>query len=617
MDVVSTCPLRVASIMWQRAAEAWTLAVVCKATFRLEPDMCRLVAPQEAPANDDGYWDDNGTGSLRLPSDLVPFKAHTDVLLVGPTFAPQGQSVRSLLARFTVGTVDKVIEVWCDRSFGRDGRLLEGPPFARMPLRYERAAGGPGTSNPVGMRFDAPPDATGAVPVPNLQPPGIGVLRSGHTFAPIAFGPIAPDWPERVEELGRHAAGWSHRTWNERPLHRDLAAYFNTAPRDQLMDAIEPDELIVLENLHPEHPRLETRLPGVRPRARMSDCGRAGEEVRLTGDTLYIDTDRRLVTVVWRGRVPLLHAGEAGHVVVSMEGPATGDLGPGSEGRRRRAAETEFGGREVGPALPFGPAKSPWAGSPPVSTPALVPTPTGTLFEVRENTREVLPFPVASRSAGVPADSDSSVPAPVAAGDAGDGPVMGPQATALPDVAPPPMIGPLATAEMAVKVVEAAPAKVEEEEVAVAAPKVEKGLPLDEFPIERCAAIAASLARRKIDRAQVLGDNELEPTLWNRLDQHWNQEIQAEICQGKTGLLHAHDMAYVGQLEKERGAISLEEYARLLVAVERGTLYEALEEMTLPMEATIRIERVWLRRIAYDAAFGKSARRAVKAARER
>ena len=66
---------------------------------------------------------------------------------------------------------------------------------------YERAAGGLGTSNPVGMRFDADPDASGGVPIPNLQPPGARVSRRGDTFGPIGFGPIAPAWPERAERF--------------------------------------------------------------------------------------------------------------------------------------------------------------------------------------------------------------------------------------------------------------------------------------------------------------------------------------------------------------------------------------------------------------------------------
>src|SRR5689334_14796869 len=199
MDVVSTCPLRIASMVWQPRAGAWALTVVCKATFQLQPGVSPLAELQEAPAEDEGYWDDDEARSLHVGSDLVPFKARADVLLVGHAFAPGGQAVRSLPVRLVVGAVDKRIEVWCDRIFWQDGQVLEGQPFSRMPLRYERAAGGPGTENPVGMRFDGPPDAYGAVPVPNLQPPGLHVARSGDSFGAIGFGPVAPGWSWQSE----------------------------------------------------------------------------------------------------------------------------------------------------------------------------------------------------------------------------------------------------------------------------------------------------------------------------------------------------------------------------------------------------------------------------------
>ncbi len=105
------------------------------------------------------------------------------------------------------------------------------------------------------------------------------------------------------------------------------AGYFNVAPPDQQVEAIEGDERIVLENLHAEYARLETRLPGLRPVARMAAGGRAGEGIALAADTLCVDTDRGVVTVVWRGRVPLGRAEEEGRVVVAMEGGAGGGGG--------------------------------------------------------------------------------------------------------------------------------------------------------------------------------------------------------------------------------------------------------------------------------------------------
>src|SRR4051812_42143059 len=152
MNVVSICPLPVASWLWQPAPSAWMLTVICRATFLLLPTESVLAPDQEHPIEEDDYWNDDAGRSLRVASDLAPLKPRADVTLVGHAFAPQGVPVRSLAVRLLVGDIDKVIDVHGDRVFDQAGALEASQPFSRMPLRYERAAGGPETSNPVGVQ---------------------------------------------------------------------------------------------------------------------------------------------------------------------------------------------------------------------------------------------------------------------------------------------------------------------------------------------------------------------------------------------------------------------------------------------------------------------------------
>lgn len=322
MDVVSTCPLPVASVLWQPRAGKWALTFVCKATYELAPTESALAREQEAPYEYDNYWNDDTTRSLYAASDLVPFKARADVILVGHAFAPRREPTRAIVALLMVGAMSKAVECSCDRMWTLDGQLREGARFTKIPLRYERAAGGPETTNPVGMRSDAA-DAYGVTYIPNLLPPGEPVPKRGEPVKPIGFGPIAPAWPSRVDRLGRHAASVLASSWNSQPLPEDLdPSYFNCAPADQQVAAIRPNERLVLENLHPEHPRLVTNLAGMAPVAVLERPGAGPEEVRLKCDTLWIDTDRGLCTLVWRGRVALDHPSQAGRVVVSLEGPS-------------------------------------------------------------------------------------------------------------------------------------------------------------------------------------------------------------------------------------------------------------------------------------------------------
>lgn len=299
----------------------WVMTVVCKATYQLAPTESPLTDWQEPLNESDGHLNDDPLRSVRTPGDFAPFKIRADVVLVGNAFAPGRTPVRSLTVRMVVGTVDKSIEVTCDRMFTQDGRLQEAPSFANMPLLYERAAGGPDTQNPVGIRAGAR-DTYGQLPLPNLQAPGLLVSSATDYIEPIGFGPIASTWPERRSRLGRHAATFAPDQIAETLVPDDIdPLYFNVAPRDQKLESLRENERIVLENLHPTYPRLVTSLAGQKPRAFID--GRAGgvQNLPLRPDLLWIDTDRGICTLTWRAQVSLKDRHERGRVVIALEQP--------------------------------------------------------------------------------------------------------------------------------------------------------------------------------------------------------------------------------------------------------------------------------------------------------
>ncbi|WP_437310175.1 DUF2169 family type VI secretion system accessory protein [Sorangium sp. So ce388] len=322
MDVVSDGSLPVASLLWQARASTWVLTVVCKATFTLAPAESPLAPAQEPIRERDAYRDDDPARSLIEASDLAPLKQGADVVLVGHAHAPGGKPARSLVARMVVGEIDKAIQASCDRLFTQEGELQEGARFTKMPLDYERAAGGPDTENPSGIDREARDDR-GRTTVPNLLPVDQVVSSPDDSIAAVGFGPIAPAWPLRHRRLGKHAAAWSSGALLSNLLPEDFdRSFFNVAPLDQRLQELCADERILLENLHPLHPRLVTSLPGVRPRATIT--GRAGgpRDLVMRCDTLVIDTDRLLCTVTWRGQLPLASPKEAGQVRVELERPA-------------------------------------------------------------------------------------------------------------------------------------------------------------------------------------------------------------------------------------------------------------------------------------------------------
>jgi hypothetical protein len=709
MDVISSGPLRATSVVWQPSAGRWALTVVCKATYRLEPIESPLAEAQEAPNEEDNFWDDDPARSLYAPSDLAPFKARADVLLVGHAFAPQGQPVRALVARLCVGEVDKSIEVWCDRAFGSDGRPLEGPRFKAMSLRYERAAGGPDTSNPIGMRFNAPPDMYGSFAIPNLQPLGTHVGWKGDTFAPIGFGPLAPSWPGRAEKLYRSAAGFPHARWFERPLPEGIdLAYFNAAPADQQVGALRPNERLVLENLHRDHARLVTSLPGVRPRA-VAERGGGREEIQLVCDTLWIDSDRAICTLVWRGRIGLRDRREAGQILVSTEGSSAAvDESPAKVRPHARPGGAPSAPEVAGAAAHVGIAFLTNHFTDPTAT--LVPTPEEV---ARAKQAPATPFQEASpsgihehgpdyRAVAVtpPPRVDALRPgAPPQAGNAGQKPwtLLGiPQeqlntpvnetitivkeasqapptnalpfkreeAPSIPIMAPlsveafvkgalalispppqveapakaraggepdawkppepvlaPPMIGPLATPEMAMRSPpppEVSAAKLLEAAKPEEPPAAEPDTPgrdPAQFELEKCASVSASIARRKDEALKILEVNGLSRGEWDVIERYWTDELRRETARGKTALMKRFDRAYVEQLERERGPIQAQEYAKIVVASERGAADEAMNELGLPQSSLMRVQRVWLDRRVQDASVDQQIREAVAQAR--
>ena len=361
MELVSQGVFRVANVVWRPGHGGFAFTVVCKATFALTPGVSPLAAEQEPVALGDVYAGE--AGALTVASDLVPTKRRPEVLLTGHAYAPEGQPVRSLVARLAVGEIVMSLHLVGDRLFAKDGRLGEPAEFARMPLGWERAAGAMGTSNPVGRSLDsaARTDMFGRVAAPNLLPPGTVLTSRRDSIAPVGFGPISPLWAPRAALLPRHLAGWDPARWHERPLPADLdPGYFNVAPPDQQRTLPFGEEAILLEGLNPRFARLSTQLERVDLTATI-DHGAGPRPLELRCDTLSIDTDREIAMLVWRADVLMDRIDGAARVVVSTRAVAPK---PPFTARRRDVAAEEItvvgGGFQLSStALPFSSAASP------------------------------------------------------------------------------------------------------------------------------------------------------------------------------------------------------------------------------------------------------------------
>lgn len=621
MHVVCQGLLRASSLQWRPTPDAWVLTVACHALFDLEPFESSMTSAPAALLEGEG----DERRLVEPWGPVAPFKRWGEVLVVGHAHAPGGGALGSLIARLAVGDIDKAIQVRGDSWFAPDGSLGEPAPFTRMPLRWERAAGGPHTANPAGVPTGsgAPSDRWGRARAPNLLPLASSTaMRHGHLW-PAGFGPLRPEWPDRAQRLRRHAAGWDHARWAEQALPEGIdPGYFNVAPLDQVTNDLTGAEPIVLEHLHPRYPRLATRLRAPAPRAIAMTNG-AERRVPLRCDTLVIDADHGVAALVWRGQLMLERPPREGVVLVTED-----EIAPSLTG----TVMAPLSSRPPA-ALPFlqaaaQPAPEPPAGAAPDAADARTPPAppvddddaAQTLVPAVVPPRPALPFhasaldePGARSIAPREHAPEEGAPAPRA--------LPTPPLPSAPP-APPASLGVLYLVEPARPAATAPdPAVAEPLPAAVPERPPAKGpsapaLPVDAYPLARCAAIAARLARRPEAEGAILEEEELSPDTWESLHAHWLDAIRADVGRGKRRLLSSYDAAYVAALEAERGAITAGEYARLVIAAERGNEARALAELGLPDGALLRLRRVWLERTVKDPAAAQEVRAAMRSASE-
>ncbi len=383
------------AMVWEQRPSQWQLTYVLKGTFTLEE--APRPAPQQDGSHADVLFEQTERASLYAPTDFAPRKPRADVLLVGSAFAPGGAPVEALTARLTAGEISKALRIVGERE-----RTSQGPsrprPFARMPLRYERAVYR--GENLVG---GADRDASRPLPCIDVEGPG----------ETPGFAPIAPAWRAFQRALSPESRAWIQRLRgvSAHDVHaRSLVVppssgappagfdfgYFNAAPRDQQAARLAPGMPVLLENLLARRARLALRLPAIAPVAFHVDPTTAAvTELPMVCDTLWIDTDREVLVLSWRGSLAISPPGEAGvgRIVHRAVGPGERvtyeDLAPRAKASKPPAhlAGTAPISPALRAALPFMAQRK---------APAKVATTAMPAFDVAP--RESAPFPLAAPS---------------------------------------------------------------------------------------------------------------------------------------------------------------------------------------------------------------------------
>lgn len=414
--------------------------------------------------------------------------------------------------------------------------------------------------------------------------------------------------------------------------------YFQCAPADQRTEELHGGEVIEVRGLVPRTDDREdgatsadlvTRLPALGHRCRVGAPDGSFNWVVLVCDTLILDLRKLTAAVVLRGET-ILPASDALHSSIVVRASSDGEEAwPGYKGvrehsTRRRAIASDASGPASTIPLSQGAAKAaalraatPFRGRPPGGWPAGAPrvahTPWDPLRDERPRRAAVFDRGPVSTTMALDGDAgrrifveEPTFVAPSTRDDSVTRPRRRPEVTVDTPPAPTPDPERRVAPPAPVDAPDAAPSGASEVRPDVA-PAI-----LEMLPLEATASLAAELAFAPALRHATLAREGVSVERYEASRKHWKVSLDAELKRGRTSDVARFDRAYVDAVWSLRGELSPEEYARLLVAQERGSLREVLADTRIPRDAWMPIQRVAL---CADAAWRARAQEAVLLAR--
>lgn len=324
MEVVNPTPFEAAPAAVADLEGDDYLVVVLKATYALDGEGGMVRAEAQRPVVlADEYAGEPGASSVAYASDLAIGKASTDVVLTGSAYPPQ-PGAREGEVGVQVGPARATARVFGAREWQSAlgvTRMSRPAPFDRIPLAYERAAGGTDDSpsaerdhgfdprNPVGLGFRVARSrrVVDASPLPNFERPDALIRTPDDRPAPAPVGFVAPGWAPRAGFAGTYDDAWAATRQPLLPADFD-ARFFDVAPPGLTVPGrLRGDEHGAAMGVSP-HGLLRFTLPGLDPSAEVAGRALGRETVRLGLDRVLVDGDGGLrgeVVLVWSGGLAL------------------------------------------------------------------------------------------------------------------------------------------------------------------------------------------------------------------------------------------------------------------------------------------------------------------------
>ncbi|WP_438040506.1 DUF2169 domain-containing protein [Sorangium sp. So ce128] len=256
-------------------------------------------------------------------------KTRGELLVAGSFHAPGGVPTRASYVRARIGSVDKRLAVVGDRAW-RDGVPTEPAPMTTLHIDWAHAFGGAGYDrNPHGKGY-RPLDLGGRSvhPLPNVELYGAMIRTPSERPEPAGFLPMDITFAQRRGRAGTYDKRWLDEHFPGIPADTD-PTFFNVASEDQWLDGLfRGNEEILIENMHPEKPRLEGKLPDLVTRSFVTHHTPEGDrflEIPMRPDTVWVFPAEELGVVIFHGVLAIAEddAADIVHLLCACEEPGS------------------------------------------------------------------------------------------------------------------------------------------------------------------------------------------------------------------------------------------------------------------------------------------------------
>jgi len=300
--------------------------VVVKANLRLANGALEVIdEPAEIILADDIENHQSPELSLiRRAGDAVVYKPGTDVILTGKAIAPKECAHREWACEFKLHTQNGVRSKrlhllgprYWEWSLVRGWHLSDPELVEFLPVSYALAYGGHDSTTH--QTFEMNPSGRGwfgqmelkrgeRYPAPQIQYIETPLLHRDKPIPVAGFGPIARWWGDRYRYAGTYDAVW-RRAFDSSPhsiYPTDFdERFFQCANPDWIFEPyLKGDESFSLVGFLPNE-SMTCTLPGLMLAGACVTKSGTLIHAQLPLDTVHVDIDARIVSLVWRATLP-------------------------------------------------------------------------------------------------------------------------------------------------------------------------------------------------------------------------------------------------------------------------------------------------------------------------